>query len=158
MITVSYSTDASVRWRPSRPYVQYVTSHQYLNLDLKELQMTDDLVITNTQPTICLEIPTSSFSQKKFSASTKRTIIYHVLKSEWRKEQTVTIQREQAGTSYRSHFQVCSDVQTCKTVLKNEIRLRSRMTAKGWSKWRGEKEEVQQWTIKVKEQKKNENR
>jgi len=52
MITVSYSTDASVRWRPSRPYVKYATSHQYQNtckdLDLRQLQMTDDLVITNT--------------------------------------------------------------------------------------------------------------
>jgi hypothetical protein len=86
MITISCSTDASVRWRPSSPYVKYASSHQYQNtckdLDLRELQMTDDLVITNTQPTICLEIPTPSISQKKLSASTKCTFNYDVLKNE----------------------------------------------------------------------------
>jgi hypothetical protein len=95
--------------------------------------MTDDLVNINTQPTICLEIPTPSISQKKLSAPTKHTFIYHVLKCEWRKEQTLTIQREQAGTSYRHHFQVCSAVHTYKTVFKHETRLRSRMAAKGES-------------------------
>jgi len=44
--------------------------------------MTNDLVITNTQPTICLEIPTPSISQNKLSAPTKHTFIYHVLKCE----------------------------------------------------------------------------
>jgi hypothetical protein len=156
MIIVSYTTDPSVTWSPRRPYVKYATSHQYQNtckdLNLRELQMTNDLVITTTQPIICLEIPTPSISQNKLSAPTKHTFIYHVLKCEWRKEQALNIQQKQAGTNYRHHLQVCSAVQTCKTVLKHETRLRSRVAAKGESKGRGE-EEIQEWMIKVKETK-----
>jgi hypothetical protein len=86
MITVSYTTDATVTWRSRGPYVKYATSHQYQNtckdLNLRQLQMTDDLVITNTQPAIYLEIPTPSISQKKLSAPAKHIFIYHVLKCE----------------------------------------------------------------------------
>jgi hypothetical protein len=99
--------------------------------------MSDDLVNINTQPTICLEIPTSSISQKKLSAPTKHTFIYHILKCEWQKEQTLTIQRKQTGTSYQHRFQVCSAVHTYKTVFKHETRLRSRMAAKEESKGKG---------------------
>jgi len=101
--------------------------------------MTDDLVIINTQPTSCLEIPTPSISQKKPSAPTKHAFIYHVLKYEWWKERTLTIQREQAGTNYRQRFQVCSAVHAYKTVFKHETRLGSRMAAEGESKGRGGK-------------------
>jgi hypothetical protein len=45
--------------------------------------MSDDLVMTNTQPTICLEIPTLFISQKELTAPTKLTFIYSSANGGW---------------------------------------------------------------------------
>jgi len=163
MITVSYTTDASVAWRPSGPYVKYSTSHQYQNickdLDLREMQ-TDWRPGNYKYQTKYLPCnPDSLFFAKETPRSFKT--YSHLPRSQMR-------MAEEAGTNYSartSRYQQPTSLSSllgC-TNLQNGTQTRDKTTKPNGCKRRkqrerGKKRRYRNEWYKWKKQKENENR